>query len=168
MPVLKILTYGSPVLKKKAEPVQRIDQEITDIARSMVLTMHAAPGIGLAGPQVNVSKRLITIDLSIGEKPEELIILVNPELVESEGEIVSEEGCLSIPEIHEKVKRPARVLVKGLNLQGEERTFEAEGLLARVFCHEIDHINGRLFIENISALKRALIKKRLQKKLEIG
>lgn len=166
MPVLRILTYGAPMLKKKAEPVEKIDRETIDLARDMVLTMHAAPGIGLAAPQVNCAKRLITIDLSVGEKPEDLIVLVNPELTASEGEDIAEEGCLSVPEIREKVKRPARVRVKGLDLEGGERVYEAEGLLARVFCHEIDHINGRLFIENLSPLKKALVKKKLKKKQE--
>jgi peptide deformylase len=168
MPVLSILTYGAPILKKRAESVREIDREVVELARDMVLTMHAAPGIGLAAPQVNVSKRVIAIDLSVGEKPEELIILVNPELIASEGEAVAEEGCLSVPDIHEKVKRPAKVRVKGLNLEGRERTLEAEGLLARVFCHEIDHINGRLFIENLSPLKKALIRKKLKRRQETG
>jgi peptide deformylase len=168
MPVLKILTYGAPVLTRVAEPVKKIDQDIIDLAHSMVATMHAAPGIGLAAPQVNVSQRLITVDLSVGEKPEELIILINPVLLEKEGEAISEEGCLSVPEIQEKVKRPARVRVKGMDLQGEENIIDASGLLARVFCHEIDHINGRLFIDNLSPLKKALAKKKLKKKREPG
>jgi peptide deformylase len=166
MAILKILTYGAPILIKKAEPVEKIDRETIELARDMVLTMHAAPGIGLAAPQVNCAKRVITIDLSVGEKPEDLIVLVNPELIASEGEDIGEEGCLSVPEIREKVKRPARVRVKGLDLEAGERVYEAEGILARVFCHEIDHINGRLFIENLSPLKKALIKKKLKKRQE--
>jgi peptide deformylase len=134
----------------------------------MVLTMHAAPGIGLAAPQVAVSKRVITVDLSVGENPAEVIILVNPALLETEGEEVSEEGCLSVPGIHENVKRPARVVVRGLDLEGKERVIEATGTLARVFCHEIDHINGRLFIEKLSPLKKALAKKKLRRDQEIG
>lgn len=163
MPVRKIVTYGHPVLEKVANPVSEIDDEILDLARDMVLTMHAAPGIGLAAPQVNVSKRVITVDLSVGENPDDLIILVNPQFIETEGEEVSEEGCLSVPGIHENVKRPTRVRVKGLDLKGKERVVDATGQLARVFCHEIDHINGRLFIEKLSPLKRALVKKKLRK-----
>lgn len=163
MPVLKIITYGNPILAKRAEPVQKIDQELRDLAHNMVLTMHAAPGIGLAAPQVSVSKRLITVDLSVGERPEDLIILANPEILEKEGETYMEEGCLSVPGIEEKVSRPAKVKVKGLDLEGEEKFIEASGTLARVFCHEIDHINGRLFIQNLTPLKRALIKKKLKK-----
>jgi peptide deformylase len=163
MSILKIIKYGNPILSQVAQPIQSIDDEILRLAQDMVLTMHAAPGIGLAAPQVSVSKRLITIDLSIGEDPAELITLANPEFLETEGEIVQEEGCLSVPGIQEKVKRPGRVRVKGIDLRGEEKIIEATGLLARVFCHEIDHINGRLFIENLSPLKRALAKKKLSR-----
>lgn len=168
MPVRKIVTYGHPVLEKLAEPVPQIDGEIIDLARDMVLTMHAAPGIGLAAPQVNVSRRVITVDLSVGENPADLIILVNPELLATEGEEVSEEGCLSVPGIHENVKRPARVRIKGLDLKGDEKVIDAMGQLARVFCHEIDHINGRLFIERLSSLKKALVKKKLKKERSTG
>jgi len=168
MPVRKIVTIGDPVLEKAAEPVAEIDREIRDLARDMVLTMHAAPGIGLAAPQVAVSKRVITVDLSVGENPDEVIILVNPDLIEAAGEEVSEEGCLSVPGIHENVKRPARVVVKGLDLEGKEKVIEATGTLARVFCHEIDHVNGRLFIEKLSPLKKALVKKKLRKDQEPG
>jgi peptide deformylase len=168
MPILPIVKYGNPVLTTKAKPIKDIDEEILELASNMVLTMHTAPGIGLAAPQVNISKRLITVDLSVGEKPDQLIILVNPEFLETEGESIEEEGCLSVPGIQEKVKRPARVLLRGIDLQGNEKTIEAEALLARVFCHEIDHINGKLFIENLSSLKKALIKKRLKKEKASG
>jgi peptide deformylase len=166
MPVRKIVTYGHPVLEKLAEPVSQIDGKIIDLARDMILTMHATPGIGLAAPQVNVSRRVITVDLSVGENPADLIILVNPELLETEGKEVSEEGCLSVPGIHENVRRPARVRIKGLDLEGKERVLDATGQLARVFCHEIDHINGRLFIEHLSPFKKALVKKKLKKTQE--
>jgi len=166
MPVRKIVTYGHPVLEKLAEPVSQIDGKIIDLARDMILTMHAAPGIGLAAPQVNVSRRVITVDLSVGENPADLIILVNPELLETEGKEVSEEGCLSVPGIHENVRRPARVRIKGIDLEGKERVLDATGQLARVFCHEIDHINGRLFIEHLSSFKKALVKKKLKKTQE--
>jgi peptide deformylase len=168
MSVRKIVTYGDPVLEQVAEAVTEIDQEIKDLARDMVLTMHARPGIGLAAPQVAVSKRVITVDLSVGENPADLIILVNPDFVRAEGEEVSEEGCLSVPGIHENVRRPARVVVRGMDLEGNEKVIEASGTLARVFCHEIDHINGRLFIEKLSPLKKALVKKMLKKSQEPG
>lgn len=168
MPILSIVKYGNLILTTKAKSVEAIDEEILDLAANMILTMHAAPGIGLAAPQVNVGKRLITVDLSVGEKPDDLIVLINPEFLEGEGEAVSEEGCLSVPGIQEKVERPARVLVKGIDLQGREKVIEARGLLARVFCHEIDHINGKLFIEHLSPLKKALIKKKLRKERASG
>jgi len=168
MSILEIIKYGNPILSLVAQPIQTIDEDILRLAHDMVLTMHTAPGIGLAAPQVSVSKRLITIDLSIGENPDELIILANPEFLEAEGEVVQEEGCLSVPGIQEKVKRPSRVRVKGIDLRGGERIIEASGLLARVFCHEIDHINGRLFIENLSPLKKALAKKKLRREQPAG
>jgi peptide deformylase len=166
MRILEIVKYGDPILLKMAQSVTSIDKEILELAQNMVLTMHAAPGIGLAAPQVSFSRRLITVDLSVGENPQDLVVLVNPEFVEREGEAIEEEGCLSVPGIREKVRRPARVRVKGIDLRGEEKIIEAEGLLARVFCHEIDHINGRLFFENLSPLKKALIKKKLKKEQE--
>jgi len=134
----------------------------------MVQTMHAAPGIGLAAPQVNEGKRLITADLSVGEDSQNLIILINPELISQEGELIHQEGCLSVPDINEKVARPYRVIVKGIDLKGNEKTIEAEGLLARVLCHEIDHINGKLFIDHLSLLKKNLIKKKLKKAIQAG
>ena len=134
----------------------------------MVQTMYAAPGIGLAAPQVNESKRLITVDLSVGENSQNLIILINPELISQEGKLISEEGCLSVPDINEKVARPFRVIIRGIDLKGNEKTVEAEGLLARVLCHEIDHINGKLFIDHLSLLKKSLIKKKLKKAVQMG
>ena len=166
MSLLKIITYGNPVLQKKADPVKDINAELVEFAKKMVSTMHSAPGIGLAAPQVNMSKRLITIDLSVGENKEDLIVLVNPELLVAEGENVSEEGCLSIPGIQEKVSRPARVVVKGIDLEGREKYLEAEGLLARVLCHEIDHINGKLLLDHLSPLKRSLLRKKLKKQIQ--
>jgi peptide deformylase len=130
--------------------------------------MYAAPGIGLAAPQVNEGKRLITVDLSVGEDNQNLIILVNPELISQEGEVIYEEGCLSVPNINEKVVRPSHVIVKGIDLKGNEKIVEAEGLLARVFCHEIDHINGKLFIDHLSLLKKSLIKKKLKRAIQAG
>jgi peptide deformylase len=165
MAVRKIVRFGHPVLHRRADPVLEINEEIITLARDMVETMHLAPGIGLAAPQLGIGQRLITVDLSVGEKPDELIILVNPEILEEEGETIEEEGCLSVPEIREKVVRPGRVLVRGLSLEGKEVEIEARNLLARVFSHEIDHLDGRLFIDRLSPLKRSLIRRRLKKQL---
>ena len=134
----------------------------------MVRTMHAAPGIGLAAPQVNHSIQLITVDLSAGEKRQDLTILINPEIVSQEGESLLEESCLSVPDIKDKIIRPFRAVVKGIDLKGTEKIIEAEGLLARVFCHEIDHINGILFIDHLSPLKKSIIRKKLKKNIEKG
>lgn len=163
---MEIIKVGHPTLAQKALPVENITGEIVELARNMVETMHKAPGIGLAAPQVNVSLRLITVDLSVGEKPDQLIIMINPEVVEQEGELLGEEGCLSVPGIYENITRPARVQVRGYDLDGREVTIEAEDLLARVFCHEIDHLEGKLFIDRLSPLKRHLIRSRLKKELE--
>jgi len=165
MAVRKIVRFGHPVLHRRADPVLEINEEIITLARDMEETMHLAPGIGLAAPQLGIGQRLITVDLSVGEKPDELIILVNPEILEEEGETVEEEGCLSVPEIREKVVRPGWVLVRGLTLEGKEVEIEARNLLARVFSHEIDHLEGRLFIDRLSPLKRSLIRRRLKKQL---
>ena len=165
MPTLKIRTVGDPVLSKVAEKVEVIDEDLVRLAKDMVATMHQAPGIGLAAPQVNVSKRLITIDLSVGKNEDELIVLLNPEVIDKSGSIVGEEGCLSVPGVAEKVSRPARVKVKGLDLKGNEKLYEAADLLARAFCHEIDHLDGKLFIDRLSALKRQLVKRKLRREL---
>jgi peptide deformylase len=166
MPVLQIAIYGDPILIKRAEPIKNINEKIIELAQNMVKTMHSAPGIGLSAPQVKTSKRLITVDLSVGEKSEDLIILVNPELLSQEGEVISEEGCLSIPGIQEKIARSAKVVVKGIDLEGNEKHIEAEDILARVICHEIDHLNGKLFIDHLSPLKRSLIRKKLKKQFK--
>jgi peptide deformylase len=168
MAILEILKLGHPTLTKKAVPVEKIDDQLRELAKNMIDTMHAAPGLGLSAPQVNVSKRLITVDLSLGEAEEEMIVLVNPGILKQEGKVVREEGCLSVPEIFEKVARPQRVVIKGTDLEGKERIIEGADLLARVFCHEIDHLDGKLFIEWLSPLKRNLIKKKFKRKAESG
>ncbi|HUT07713.1 MAG TPA: peptide deformylase [Candidatus Latescibacteria bacterium] len=163
MALREILIIGHPTLIKKAEPVERIDKDIVRLAGDMVETLHAAPGIGLAAPQVGVSQRLIVVDLSVGERKDDLIVLVNPEIVRKEGEVTCEEGCLSVPDIREKVARPYRVTVSGLDLEGQPVEVDAEDLLARVLCHEIDHLDGILFVEKLSPLKRKIIKNKLKK-----
>jgi len=166
MAVLEVIKYGNPILTRMAERIKNIDEDIENLAKSMVQTMWAAPGIGLSAPQVNRSLRLITVDLSVGENEKDLFVLVNPELLSQEGSDTQEEGCLSVPEVQERVIRPLRVVVKGIDLKGKEGFIEAEGLLARVFCHEIDHLNGKLFIDHLSPLKRNLIKKKLKKRID--
>ncbi|HOJ26371.1 MAG TPA: peptide deformylase [Candidatus Saccharicenans sp.] len=166
MAILEILKVGHPLLAQKARPVENINQEIVDLARNMVETMYRAPGVGLAAPQVNRGIRLITVDLSVGENKDELFILINPEIVEESGKTMAEEGCLSVPGIYEKLERPERVVVKGYDLNGREITIEASDLLARAFAHEIDHLEGKLFIDRLSPLKKSLIKNRIKKEQE--
>jgi len=158
----EIITIGNEVLHKKAEEVKNIDEKIRRIAEGMVRTMHRAPGIGLAAPQVNHSLRLITVDLSVGQNKEDLVILLNPEIIHREGQDLMEEGCLSVPGVNEKISRPLEVSCRGIDLEGREKTIEAEGLMARVLCHEVDHLNGVLFIEHLSPLKKKLLKKKLK------
>src|SRR5262245_23283809 len=141
MAIRPIVKYGTSVLHSRSEPVSDVDGEIAALVSDMVETMYAAPGIGLAAPQIGVPLRVIVIDLSVGEDKQQLIKLVNPEFLEREGEQCHEEGCLSIPGFAGSPARPARVTVEGLDQEGRRRRYEATGLLARAFCHEIDHID---------------------------
>jgi len=165
MTILHICTYPEKILRQKAETISTIDEEVVTLADHMAETMYNAPGIGLAATQVGVAKRLLVADVSPHSADSDLVVLVNPEIVASEGEVVIEEGCLSVPDCQAEVKRYERVTVRGLNLNGEEVEIDAEGLLAVVLQHEIDHLNGILFIDRISKLKRDLFKRRLRKKL---
>jgi peptide deformylase len=168
MPIRPIVKWGHPVLHAPSSPVKEIDGTIVSLLADMVHTMYDAPGIGLAAPQIAVPLRVIVIDLSVGEDEKQLIQLINPEFVEREGEQREEEGCLSIPKYGGSPIRPARVTVKGLDAEGRERVFTGNGLLARAFCHEIDHIDGLLFVDRLSPLKRDLLKKKLRKKARAG
>ena len=164
MAVRPIMKWGTPVLHEPSKPVERIDGEIRRLIDDMVDTMYAAPGIGLAAPQIDVPLRVIVIDLSVGEDSSQVITLVNPEIVQQDGEQREEEGCLSVPKYYGSPVRPARVTVKGLDLHGNERVYEATELLARAFCHEIDHIDGLLFVDRLTPLKRDLLKRKLKKR----
>ena len=164
MAVRPIVKYGHPGLQKPSETVKEIDGTIHKLLDDMVETMYAAPGIGLAAPQIAVPLRVIIVDLSVGEEPGQLIKLINPEFVIREGEQRHDEGCLSVPGFGGSPVRPARVVVKGLDPDGKERTYEGTELLARAFCHEIDHIDGLLFVDRLTPLKRDLMKRKLRKK----
>lgn len=168
MAVLPICKYGDPVLRERATDVTEITPELHVLIDDMVDTMYAAPGVGLAANQVGVSKRLMLIDLSVGEDPAQLHVFINPEIVETEGEITEEEGCLSIPDFVEIVTRPEWLRVKYLDREGNEQEMEAEGLMARAVCHEIDHLNGALFIDYLRGLKKERILKRIQKVIRLG
>jgi peptide deformylase len=160
MAILEIRKYPDEVLKKKSEPVIDINGELQKLIDSMVETMYKSNGIGLAAPQVGISKRLIVIDTSIREENQSLIVLINPEIVSSNGEILSEEGCLSLPGFITRLKRKEKVFVKGLDRKGNSVEIEAEGLLARALQHEIDHLEGILLIDRISPLKRELFRRK--------
>jgi peptide deformylase len=164
MAIRPIVKWGQPVLHSRSAPVQEIDGAIAALVGDMVDTMYAAPGIGLAAPQIGVALRVIVVDLSVGEDKTQLIKLVNPEFLSKEGEQRHEEGCLSVPGFGGSPVRPARVAVRGIDLEGKERFYEGTELLARAFCHEIDHIDGLLFVDRLSPLKRDLLKRKLRKK----
>ena len=149
MPILDIVKYPDPVLSEPTEPVEEFDAGLRELAANMVATMHAAPGIGLAAPQVGRSERLCVLDLSVGENEDELMILVNPRVVEEEGKVSDEEGCLSFPDLMIIVPRPERVVVEAQDLQGDPIRVEGEELLARCLHHEIDHLDGVLFLERV-------------------
>ena len=158
-----ILRYGERPLHGPAEPVSRFDQNLHALIDDMVETMYAAPGIGLAAPQVGVPLRVFVADLSVGRDPSQLIIMVNPEFVEREGTQLQEEGCLSLPGFNATVLRPARAVVRGLDREGREQRIEGTGLLARAFQHEIDHLDGRLFVDRLRGIKRDLIVRKIRK-----
>jgi peptide deformylase len=148
--------------------VAQIDAEVRSLVEDMVATMYAAPGIGLAAPQIGVPLRVIVIDLSVGKDPGALIRLVNPAIANRQGEQKQEEGCLSIPGFGGSPLRPRTVTVRGLGMDGEEKTYVAEDLLARAFCHEIDHVDGLLFVDRLTPLKRDLLTRKLRKKAREG
>jgi peptide deformylase len=164
MPHMKIYTYPDAVLKSTAEPIENIDESLQKIIDQMFETMYAAPGIGLAANQVGLLKRLIVFDGSPREDDPSPHVLINPEIIAGEGSIKWDEACLSVPDYTAEVMRNSRVRVKGLDRHGEPLDLEAEGLLAVCLQHEIDHLDGILFIDRISTLKRALYKKKLKKK----
>ena len=163
---MRICTYPDPVLRKGADPVENIDERVEALADQMIETMYAAPGIGLAANQVGELIRVIVFDLYPGTDNREPFVLINPEIVLSEGRIAQEEACLSVVDYAAEVTRSARIKVRGVDRKGKPIDLEAEGLLARCLQHEIDHINGVLFIDHISSLKRALYKKKLKKILK--
>jgi len=161
-----ILTYPNPELKKKSVPVTIITDAVRELALDMAETMYDAPGVGLAAPQIGVHQRIIVIDVSASDEPRELIIAINPVIVHSEGEVYEEEGCLSVPQYAANVRRHARVIVKGLDLEGNEKTWKAEDLLAIAFQHEIDHLDGVLFVDHLSPLKRDLFQRKMRRMAE--
>lgn len=154
MAIREIRIYPDPILRQPARAIATFDRALELLAEDMVETMHHAPGIGLAAPQVGESLRLAVVDLSVGKDPEQLMVLANPEVLEPEGSWIEEEGCLSIPEFAEKVERPEKILLRAQRLDGTPFERTAEGWLARALCHEIDHLNGILFVDHLRGLRR--------------
>lgn len=168
MTVLDILTYPDKVLKQKTAAVENIDGALQTVFDNMATTMYQAPGVGLAAPQVGISQSFIVYDIAPKEDGHDLHVLVNPRIVSKEGEILSEnEGCLSVPDFRADVKRAERILVEGVDRDGNPLRFEADGLLAIVIQHELDHLHGTLFIDRISALKRQMYKRRVKKEMKL-
>ena len=168
MSVAEIRIYPDPILQVRADDIENIDERIARLAGEMAETMYAAPGVGLAAPQVGVSERLIVVDVRNSKGEKDLITLVNPQIMELGERIVEEEGCLSVPGIREQVARARRVLIRGYDLNERERQIETEGLLAVVLQHEIDHLDGILFIDRISRLKRGIIQRKMRKLMREG
>ncbi|HEV3152017.1 MAG TPA: peptide deformylase [Acidobacteriaceae bacterium] len=166
--IYPIVKFPDPVLQRASAPVTEFDDDLRKLVADMFESMYAAQGIGLAAPQIGIAKRLTVIDLSNKKEPKDKIVLINPEITLQEGKQLEEEGCLSLPEIREKVRRSARVIVKAQDEFGKWKEYEGTELLARAFQHEIDHLNGVLFIFRISALKRDLILRRIRKMQRAG
>jgi peptide deformylase len=164
--IRKILTFPDPELKQKSQPVTVINDKTRELVRDMAETMYDAPGVGLAAPQIGVHQRVIVIDVSGKDESPQLIVAINPVIVHADGEAYEEEGCLSVPKYAANVRRHARVVVKALNLEGEEVTCKADDLLAIAFQHEIDHLDGILFIDHISPLKREIFRRKYRRTLE--
>jgi peptide deformylase len=164
-----IVLYGEQVLERQASAVTEFDTpELNKLIEDMFESMYAAKGVGLAAPQIGIAQRIAVIDLSVAEDPQQKIVLINPEIIRKEEFQTGEEGCLSLPGFREQVTRPKSVTVRAQNNKGEWFEMNGEELLARAFCHEIDHLNGRLYISHVSALKRDLIRRKVRKLVKAG
>jgi peptide deformylase len=163
-----IIRFGDERLFAENSPVDPLSPDLPDLIADMIATCHAAPGIGLAAPQIGVNERVAIIDISVGADPQALIVLINPEILEVSGEQKEEEGCLSVPDFSEKVLRPERVVARAADASGRVRKIEGTGLLARALCHEIDHLNGVLYIDRLRGLKRELTRKKLERRAARG
>ena len=166
--IYPITKYGEAVLESPTRPVEVFDDELAKLCNDMFESMYVAQGVGLAATQIGISRKLAVVDVSVGKNPEARLVLANPEIIHVEGDQREEEGCLSLPGFRGSVLRPAYVTVRAQNVKGEIYEMRGEGLLARAFCHEIDHLNGILFIQHLSMLKRDLIKRRIRKLRKTG
>jgi peptide deformylase len=166
--IYPVVKFGNPVLEKTAEPVTIFDEALKKLVEDMFESMYAAHGVGLAAPQIGISKRLAVIDITFKEEPNAKLVLVNPEIIHTEGRHTQNEGCLSIPEFREPVARARKVTIRAQDLNGKWYEKTGEELLARAFLHETDHLNGKLYISHISALKRDLMKRKIRKLVKAG
>lgn len=166
--IYPIVLYGDPVLETPAEPVTEFNEELKKLVDDMFESMYAAHGVGLAAPQIGISKRITVIDVTFKENPDAKLVLINPEIIGREGKQNGQEGCLSLPDFRENVTRANVVTVRAQDAEGSWFEKTGDDLLARAFCHEIDHLNGRLFISHVSALKRDLIKRKIKKLVRAG
>jgi peptide deformylase len=166
--ILEIVKYPAPILSQPGEPVTEFNNELRKLVADMFETTYASQGIGLAAPQVGVSKRLTVVDLSMGKDPKDRLVLINPEIISSEGKLYEEEGCLSFPDIREKIVRAAKVRIRAQNEHGKWFEMDGEELLSRCMQHEIDHLNGMLFIFRMSGLKRDLNLRKIRKMMREG
>lgn len=166
--IYPIVKYGNPVLGKVAEPVTVFDAELEKLVADMFETMYAAHGVGLAAPQIGISRQLCVIDTTVTDKPGVKLVLANPVVVSTDGRQVTEEGCLSLPDFRADTPRPERATVHAQDVHGQEFTLSGQGLLARAFCHEIDHLHGVLFIQHLSSLKRESIKRKVGRLVKAG
>jgi peptide deformylase len=166
--IYPITKNGEPVLESPTKPVDKFDEELAKLCEDMFESMYVAQGVGLSATQIGLSKKLAVIDVSVGKTPEARLVLANPEIIHVEGDQRDEEGCLSLPGFRGSVLRPSYVTIRAQNAHGETYEMRGEGLLARAFCHEIDHLNGILFIQHLSMLKRDLIKRRIRKLRKTG
>ncbi|HEX8814233.1 MAG TPA: peptide deformylase [Terriglobales bacterium] len=166
--IYPIVKFGNPVLEKPAEPVTVFDEELKKLVEDMFESMYEAKGVGLAAPQIGISKRLAVIDVTFKEDPHAKLVLANPQIIHTEGKHRQQEGCLSIPEFREPVTRAKKVTIRAQDVNGKWFEKTGEDLLARAFLHETDHLNGKLYISHISALKRDLIKRRIKKMIKAG
>jgi len=166
--IYPVVKYGDAVLEKTTEPVEKFDEELAKLCEDMFESMYAANGVGLAAPQIGLGRRLAVVDVTVGKNPEAKIVLANPEIIHAEGEQREEEGCLSVPGFRGNVARPQYVTLRAQDATGKTFEMNGEGLLARAFCHELDHLDGVLFLKHLGLVKRDLIRRRIRKLKKAG